>query len=490
MLKVMTDVAPGKFWGIAAVGALTFAALAVWSPIVGLTAALAALLLLLTWLRPFYVLVLLILGLMFHVFATRISIGLFGLDPELVGRLALWKEGMMVLLTGMLAVRRAVRQDRFRLPLYPFDLGLACVALVMSVYVLVTPRLSIGVFGLRNYLEPLIILYLLRAVPTTRRDLTRLIGAMLAVSVVVALFGIYQATFWGFSDLYNWGFRDADGTIPNAFYMAVVERQPRLRAVSTVTSPNELGLLMQQAILLCVVLFTQRVRPLWQKALLVGVAAINSACLLFTFSRSSFIALVVGVIALALLQRAAGWQKWGRIALDAVRSPGTMLVLVSLIVLMGIGAERVGLIARFARALTLRDPSAAGHLASFQVSIPFIWEHPMGIGMGMAGPRALRFEEEVKIEHVESSYFQMMIEIGVPGSFLVIGVLLLMVWTLRRQSGKLGGPLFEGVNSAAQAAWWGAMAAFAVLPLMQELQLMAYLWLLTGVPLRARVLEE
>jgi O-antigen ligase len=190
-----------------------------------------------------------------------------------------------------------------------------------------------------------------------------------------------------------------------------------------------------------------------------------------------------------------------------------VLVLVALAALLVVGAERVGLLARFTRSFTFSDPSAVGHLASFEASIPFILEHPLGIGIGMAGPRALRFADEAKIEHVESSYFQMMIEIGVPGTLFTLGVLLLMVWTLRRQRAGLDtlrystsggtrfppiacpepveglggqGGLFEGINLAAQVAWLGAMAAFAFLPLMQELQLMSWLWVVAGIPLVVR----
>jgi hypothetical protein len=48
------------------------------------------------------------------------------------------------------------------------------------------------------------------------------------------------------------------------------------------------------------------------------------------------------------------------------------------------------------------------------------------------------------------------------------------------------GGLFEGINLAAQVAWLGAMAAFAFLPLMQELQLMSWLWVVAGIPLVVR----
>ncbi len=451
-----------------------FAAIAV---VFGLTAVTLA------WWRPFYLFALLFLALPFHVFAVRVMTGPLNLAPGMIDLFAYWKEGVMALLAGVLAVRRLVGQDRYRVAVYPFDLGLLVVAVVMGLYVFVGPRLDIGIYGFRNYLEPLVLFYLLRAMPVTGRELKWLIGGMLLVSVVMAVFGIYQVRVWTFTDLYNWGFREADGTIPTAFYTAEVERQPHLRAVSTVTSPNELGLMMMVTVAICLVLLIQSHRPLWQRYVLIGIAALCGVCILYTYSRSTLVGLVVMLLALAVLE--IGLRNLGHALGYVLHRPGTILALVLVAVLMVVGAERVGLVARITRAISLNDPSAVGHLASYEASIPFILEHPVGVGMGMAGPRALKFANEVNIEHVESSYLQMMMEIGIPATLFVLGVLLWMVWTLRRQRGRIGNSFFQAINIAAQASWLGALAAFAFLPLMQDLQMLSYLWVIAAVPLVA-----
>jgi 4-hydroxybenzoate polyprenyltransferase len=76
-------------------------------------------------------------------------------------------------------------------------------------------------------------------------------------------------------------------------------------------------------------------------------------------------------------------------------------------------------------------------------------------------------------------------EIGILPTLFVLAVLLLMVWTLRRQRGRLGDPFFEAINIAAQASWLGALVAFSFLPLMQDLQLLGYLWVVAAIPLVA-----
>ena len=515
MIKAYRSEAPLFYIG-GLVLAMGLAGLMLVSPFAGLALVFAALMITLAWLRPFYLLVLLILGLPFHVFASRAMVGLFNVSQGAVELFAFWKEGVMALLIGVLLLRRLFGQDRFKVRLYPFDLGLACIALLMGAYILVGPLLNVGIYGFRNYLEPLVIFYLLRTVPVSPRQLRFLVLAMLAVLVVMALVGIYQVAFWNFNDLYNWGFREADGTIPNAFYTAEVERQPHLRAIGTVTSPNELGLMLVLAIALALVFALQSQRPLWQRAALLTISAVCGVAVLLTYSRSSLVGLLSMVAALAVLE--IGLRNLAPALRYALRSPGTILALIALAALLVIGAERVGLAARITRGINLNDPSAVGHLASYEASIPFILDHPLGIGTGMAGPRALKFSDKIKIEHVESSWLQMMMEIGIPGTLFTLTIYLMMVWTLRAERRRWGGaydssvlaralpgvsqpavvvadnrdptapvldPFFAAVSIAGQATWLGAMVAFTFLPLMQELQLMGYLWIVAAIPLVA-----
>ena len=506
-----------RFYAGGLILAVLLAGLLLVSPFAALALVFAALVVTLAWLRPFYLLLLLILGLPFHVFATRALVGQFNMSPGLVELFAYWKEGVMALLLSVLLLRRLFGQDRFKVKLYPFDLGLACIALLMGAYILAGPLLNVGIYGFRNYLEPLVVFYLLRVVPISKRQLRFLVLAMLGVLVVMALVGIYQVAFWNFGDLYNWGFREADGTIPNAFYTAEVERQPHLRAIGTVTSPTELGLMLVLALALGLVFALQSQRALWQRAVLLAITALCGVAVLLTYSRSSLVGLLSMVAALAVLE--IGIRNLGQTVRYILRSPGTMLALIGLVALLVIGAERVGLVARITRAVNLNDPSAVGHLASYEESIPFILAHPLGIGTGMAGPRALKFSDKIKIEHVESSWLQMMMEIGIPGTLFVMAVYMMMVWTLRAERRRWGGAqrrsllaralpgvivpadrgaglveagaapaldsFFDAVSLAAQATWLGAMVAFTFLPLMQELQLMSYLWIAAAIPLVA-----
>jgi len=438
----------------------------------------------LAWKHPFGVLAFLILALPFHVFAMRAMSGRLGLPSSILLVAPLWKEGVMVLLVAVLALRRITGQDRFQVPRYPFDLGLVAVAFLMGIYAFFADRLVIGFFGLRNYLEPLVIFYLLRFVPARRRDLKWLAGGMLLVCAVSAVFGIYQANAWSFDDMRRWGFVNAAGAIPTSFFTRIADGPRRLRAVSTLASPNELGLLMVLMMLWAAVLAWQEGRAVRQRALLAGGFLLSGLALVFSFSRSATVAFLVAAVMLGVLWFGVRGLPRGVLS-SARRQPWATCVAVGVMALLVVTAWRVGLVWRLARSITLHDPSTVAHLMSYSVAIPFILQHPLGIGLGMAGQRSFRFAALADIAHVESSYLQMMIEIGIAGALLVIGVYLWILWTLYRQRGRFGDPFFEVLNLATVAAWLGCLAGFAVIPVMQALPLMAFLWAAAAISLVA-----
>ncbi len=433
----------------------------------------------LAWKRPVYLLALLVWLLPFHVFLIRALSARAGLPVALISAISLWKEAVIVLLAVALALRRLTGKDRFPLSFFRFDAGLAAVALLMGGYVFLADRLTIGLYGLRNYLEPVAVFYLVRALPATKSDLKRLVVGMLAACAIMVAVGIYQANAWTFDDLRSWGFVNQTGAIPTAFFTRIGEGDRRLRAMSTVTGPNEMGLISVLVLLWTASLALRR-QPGWRRAGLAALFILYAVGLIFTFSRSAILALIVGTGAWGLLTFGARGLPGG--LLKAVRGEpdvavGAALLAAGLIVLAGY----VGVFSRFAQALALNDPSAVGHLLSYRAAIPLIVEHPLGTGLGMAGQRAFRFAGQADIVHVESAYLQLMIEIGIPGALLVLGVLLWMVQTLRRRAGQFGDEFWELLGRTTQAAWLGCLVGFAFIPVMQAFQLMTCLWVAAGL---------
>ncbi|MCB0250184.1 MAG: O-antigen ligase family protein [Anaerolineae bacterium] len=438
------------------------------------------------WVRPFWVFAGLLALLPFHEQVVRIVTWQLGWPASRITLLSLWKEGIIVLLAAVILVQHFSGRRRIRAKAYRFDLWLAALVLLAAAYILVAATISIGVYGFRNYFEPLAVFFLVRLMPFSRREMTRLLVLLTAVAVVVALFGIYQARFIDFPTMVSMGYLDEFGNLPFAFKTALQDGVPRPRAISTVTGPNQLAIYLNIFILLTgyalVRLRSGAFRSLARQAVLVVLLAIYVLCLLLTYSRGGLLALAVSLLGTGLIviyERGVKrtWHElihnrwlWLAMAAAAVAAVGGLVV--------------TGFARRIWRGLTGQDPAALGHLTSLNDALGFLTYNPLGIGMGMAGPRALRFTLDAQIQHTESTYLQFGMELGLIGMALLLVVLLSLVatlWRIRQRqkaSGDTGGTVLAEV---ALVTWLGALAVFAVTPLMQNFLVAAYLWLVAGL---------
>ena len=124
------------------------------------------------------------------------------------------------------------------------------------------------------------------------------------IAAGVAAFGIYQALAIDFPTMIRMGYVDDFGNLPFAFKTALADGQPRPRAISTLTGPNQLAMYLNLFILLAgyAALKLGRSpssskaerRGLWRIAL-VGLIALYSVCLLLTYSRGGLLALAVSL---------------------------------------------------------------------------------------------------------------------------------------------------------------------------------------------------
>jgi hypothetical protein len=211
-------------------------------------------------------------------------------------------------------------------------------------------------------------------------------------------------------------------------------------------SPLATAYMMTVALLLAVAL---RRRTHALSALCIFAAA----GLLFTFSRSSLVALAAGLVVLAFAQR-----RWWPVAV-AVATIGVSVAWVHVF-------PHIAATGRFTKAdlsyqhqqakqhpgasfsaTSTNEPSFRNHLTSLRDGARTVVHHPQGYGLGNAGQTASRTGTPIKAG--ESNYTEMGAEMGILGSVL---------WTAWVVA------LFIGlVRAARRTRWWaagGVSAAF------------------------------
>jgi hypothetical protein len=450
-------------------------------PILILVAAIV--LVVIAWARPFYVFAGLLLLLPFHEQVVRFTTWQLQWPSGRVTMLSLWKELIIGLLFAVLLIQHISGKHRMRWKVYYIDLWLLALFLLSGAYVLMAPELGIGIFGLRNYLEPLALLFLARLLPYSRQDLKNLLVALAAVAAVVAAFGIYQAEFIDFPTMISMGYVDEGGRLPFAFKTALQDFTPRPRAISTVTGPNQLAIYLQFFLFLAAFALVYGRKP-GRRPLLIGLLLLYTICWLLTFSRGGLLAMGSSLVTwgLIVLYDRGIKRTWRELR----RNPLFLGGLIALAGLATVGLVVTGFVRRIVRGITGQDPAALGHVNSLVEATNFIVENPLGMGIGMVGPRARRFMEEFQIGHAESTYLQFGMETGVLGMILLLITLFSLVATLWRLREKKRGRedlLAQRLTELFFIIWVGALTVFVVTPLLQNMLVASYLWLLVGFAL-------
>jgi hypothetical protein len=212
---------------------------------------------------------------------------------------------------------------------------------------------------------------------------------------------------------------EPDGSVyglPENFIYNVGGDKPFLRRlVSTFLSPLASGYLFVVALLAATALLRRR--------LAIVLAVVTAAGLLWTFSRSSLVALAVGLVVLAFARRrwvelaaacaviavAVGWAhlfpkigptgNWTRVDLTYQRA-------------QGVGGPKDF------NATSGNEPSLHSHWSSLKDGARTIVHHPQGYGLGNVGQTASRTDTPLKAG--ESNYTELGVELGLLGSLLWI----------------------------------------------------------------------
>ena len=182
------------------------------------------------------------------------------------------------------------------------------------------------------------------------------------------------------------------------------------------------------------------------RVLLAVTSAVLAAGLLFTFSRSSLIALAAGLLVLTFVTQ-RWWPAAAAVATIAVSvawvhifphvAPEGNWTKQDLVQQRNISKQNPG---ASGSARSINEPSIHSHWISLREGVRTVIHHPQGYGLGNAGQTASRTGTPIKAG--ESNYTELGAETGLLGSIL---------WT------AWGLALFVGlVFTARKTRWWAA----------------------------------
>jgi hypothetical protein len=428
------------------------------------------------WRRPIAALYLFVVGLALHNAAMA---GLYGLGVRGAALTAIqaWKEVLLAV-----AFARVAR-DAVRARALPFRPGLLD-ALVLAFAALVvlyglapqgpldgTAGGEARLLGLRHDLLAVAAFLLGRATVLGRDELRRLAWTIVATAAAVAAVGLVEVYAvpidrWRdssvpdyFREQLGYDYRGTGGLPENFVYNTGSEDHFLRRLVSVFLSPLGTAFLLVVALL-----FAAARGPLARRAgLLAALAGISAAGLLFTFSRSTLLALAGGLCVLAVAGRRL-WPVGAALATVAVGvafaqafpsiAPRGDWTPADLVLQRAQAAQEGGV---EGGPISADEPSIESHLTSLREGIETVVRHPQGYGLGNAGTVASRTGTEVRAG--ESTYTELGVETGLLGmlAFAAWNLALLLALVRRARRGV------EGAWAvAAVAASLAAVLALAV----------------------------
>ena len=421
--------------------------------------------------RPWVGLVLVLAGLPVNGFVTQVVPVFFDLSSEAWLALGGWHDAVIggIVVAGIL---RWLRAGRPRPMLVEALIGLMLV--VGAIYVVVSPVPWTALYVYRVLYEaPLLLVAIL--VLARLDGLPEWVPAMSArafvgAAALGALFTWVQVYVLRFRYIQSF-YTDPGQQIHHSF-LATGIRQPR--GIGLSHSPNEFGAILAIAILLLAsptLLRLSRAKRAW-------VFVVLALAMVLSFSRSGMVAALVGCAVLAWLARESIGTP--RNVLTTLRSrpllrdvvPAGLAGFLALALIVATsGAPKL-----VQATVSGAEPSAGGRVASAEAGVSVLIEHPLGLGLGTAGPKAARFglPPDAKRVLTETWYVLYAIQVGIFGFVVLVATALVLLRELIRARGM-------PVGRAALAIGLGLAVGAVFIPIIEEPSVWTPLWVFTGL---------
>jgi hypothetical protein len=418
----------------------------------------------LVWRRPIVALYAWVVGLAAHN-AVMAAVYGAGVRGGALSAIQAWKEillGVALASVGLEALR--ARRLAFRIRIV--DVLALAFAVIVCVYALLpqhwldgtADRSAVGL-ALKHDLIPVGAYFLGRSLILRGDELVPLVWTLVGTAAAVAAIGLADdflvpISWWRnsavvdyFHKQLGYDYHGTGGLPENFIYNTGSEDHFLRRLVSTFLGPLASAYMFVVALLLAAA-FLRRLR------ILLPLAALIAAGLLFTFSRSSLLALAAGLVVLTCLTR-----RWWPVAAAAATlavsavwvnafphvAPEGKWTQQDLILQRNIAKQSPG---ASGSAGSINEPSIRSHWISLREGVRTVIHHPQGYGLGNAGQTASRTGTPIKAG--ESNYTEIGAETGLAGALLWIAWSLAIVVAL--------------ILSALRNAWWyviGVASLFA-----------------------------
>jgi hypothetical protein len=384
--------------------------------------------------RPVWAVYVFVVGLALHNFVMA-ELWDAGIHGSALDAISAWKDTLLVVcLAGVWA--RIWRRFDWRL----VDVLALAYAAAVVVWSIIPQHLLGGhathrgiVLGAREDLIPVGAYFLGRGLALGEREFRRIATTILATAVGLAVFGLVDIfaiplSWWRGSGAPGWfryqlGFNYGGlSYLPQNFVYNTGNGHIYRRLVSTFLSPLATSYVFVVAVLLAVAWLMRR-RP--SLVIWVPVVAVILAGLLWTHSRSSELALALGLCAFAVV-RPRAW-------LPMVATASVVLVISVVFVKayphvapktsftateIKVQDENAKQTGKAAVSGEFTDSSISSHWASLKAGIATDVHHPQGFGVGNSGSTAER--TGLPPETGESTYTQLGSDAGLLGAFLFI----------------------------------------------------------------------
>lgn len=294
------------------------------------------------------------------------------------------------------------------------------------------PSLIQGVMGWRFLSSSLLLFFAGFYAFSDRRRIWRVLTLFSWVGILVALYGLVQL-IRGYTPTEQAWINNLSAT------MIIENAGGRYRLMSTTGSGVDLGFLLCLNILALVgqTLATRQGRT-WR----VGALGLMSVVLIYTYVRTAWMALLLGLTFLLL---ARFWYIKGiRLAFPLILGMGITLMLLLPFGLASVANQFDNLALR-SRLGSLSNPFADRSINDRLHTWDTIWdviqEHPLGLGTGTTGAASLRYASTIPSELtvIDNTYLKIVVEMGWLGLAIFLWLVFTVLWQSWRAIAQLSG---------------------------------------------------